>query len=99
MRVRLKGINTVRRYRKDGSFALYRYHRATGRLLTGELGSPEFLDSYAQAERTLRQRAKGTVSDLIRRFEASPDFAEMADTTKCEYRRKFKVIDIKWAGA
>jgi hypothetical protein len=29
VQIRLKGINTVRRYRKDGSFALYRYHWPT----------------------------------------------------------------------
>jgi hypothetical protein len=36
MQIRIKGVNTVRRYRKDGSFALYRYHRATGRQLVGQ---------------------------------------------------------------
>src|SRR5262249_52654697 len=100
VRVRISGVNTVRRYRKDGSFALYRYHRATGRQLQGEPGSPEFIESYATAERTLRERAKGTISGLIRRFEASPQFADMrADTTQKEYRRKFRVIESKWGSA
>jgi integrase len=100
VRIRLKGINTVRRYRKDGSFALYRYHRASGRQLTGEPGSPEFVESYAAAERSLRDRAKGTISALIRRFEDSPQFADMrADTTQKEYKRKFKVIERKWGSA
>jgi integrase len=100
VRIRVKGINTVRRYRKDGSFALYRYHRATGRLLTGEPGTPEFIESYAVAERSLRDRAQGTISGLIRRFEGSPEFADMrADTTQKEYRRKFKVIERKWGSA
>ena len=100
MRIRLKGINTVRRYRKDGSFALYRYHRATGRQLTGEPGSPEFVESYAAAERSIRDRAKGTIASLIRRFENSPQFADMrADTTQKEYRRKFKLIECKWGSA
>ena len=97
MRVRLKGVNTVRRYRTDGSFALYHYHRATGRALEGLPGSPEFIASYAAAEKSNRDRAKGTIADLIRRFEASPVFASMAaDTTQKEYKRKFKVIDAKW---
>jgi integrase len=97
MRVRLKGVNTVRRYRTDGSFALYHYHRATGRALEGLPGSPEFIASYAAAEKSNRDRAKGTIADLIRRFEASPVFASMAaDTTQKEYKRKFKIIDAKW---
>ena len=99
VRVRLRGINTVRRYRKDRSFALYHYHRATGRLLVGEPGSAEFIESYAVAERTLRDRVKGTISDLVRRFEASPVFEDMAETTRKEYQRKFKAIERKWGTA
>lgn len=99
MRVRLKGVNTVRRYRKDGSFALYRYHRATGNLLVGEPGSAEFIESYAAAERSLRERAKGTISDLIRRFQYSPVFDDLAETTQKEYQRKFKAIERKWGSA
>jgi integrase len=99
VRVSLKGINTVRRYRKDGSFALYRYHRSTGRQLIGEPGSPEFIDSFAAAERSMRERAKGTISDLIRRFQNSPDFTEMAESTRKEYVRKFKAIERTWGGA
>ena len=100
MRVRLKGVNTVRRYRTDGSFALYHYHRVTGRPLEGVPGSPEFIASYAAAEKSIRDRAKGTIADLIRRFEASPEFANMREgTTQKEYRRKFKVIDPKWGSA
>jgi integrase len=101
VRVRLRGINTVRRYRKDGSFALYRYHRSSGRQLVGEPGSAEFSESYAAAERSVRERAKGTISDLIRRFEASPVCAPeaMAESTRKEYRRKFKAIEREWGSA
>jgi integrase len=104
VKVRLRGVNTVRRYRKDSSFALYHYHMATGRRLEGERGSPEFIESYAAAERSVRERSKGTISDLIRRFEGTPelpnpDFDDMAASTKAEYRRKFKIIDGKWGSA
>ena len=100
VRIRVKGINIVRRYRKDGSFALYRYHRETGRQLIGEPGTPEFIESYAVAERSLRDRAKGTISGLIRRFEDLPEFADLrADTTQLEYRRKFKAIEREWGSA
>jgi integrase len=99
VRVRLKGINTVRSYRKDGTFLLYRYHRSTGRQLVGEPGSPEFIESYAIAEKSVRDRAKGTVADLIKRFENTTFFEDLAETTRKEYRRKFKVIDRKWGSA
>ena len=88
VRIRLKGINTVRRYRTDGSFALYRYHRATGRQLTGEPGIPEFVESYAAAERSLRDRAKGTVASL------DPPFRGLAAVRgTCGPKRHRKNID------
>jgi hypothetical protein len=104
MQIRIKGVNTVRRYRKDGSFALYRYHRATGRQLVGQPGTPEFIESYAAAEKSARERAKGTIGDLIRRFEGTPEqpnpvWEDFEESTKVEYRRKFKVIDGKWGTA
>lgn len=99
MRVRLRGINTVRRFRKDGSFALYRYHRATGCQLKGEPGTPEFIESLGAAERALRERGRGTVAALIRKFEGSPEWDAFDDSTQREYTRKFKVIDRKWGSA
>jgi integrase len=100
MRVRLRGINTVQRFLKDGRLAAtYRYHRASGRPLAGEPGSPEFIESYAAAEKAIRERAKGTIFDLIRRFEGSPEFADMRDTTQKEYRRKFTAIERRWGSA
>jgi integrase len=98
VRLRLKGINTVRDYRKDGSFAIYYYHRASSRRLTGQPGSPEFIESYADAEKYLRERARGTINGLIRRFEASPQFPK-AESTRAEYRRKFKIIEKRWGSA
>jgi len=96
VRVRLSGINTVRRRRRDGSEVVYYYHRASGMPLAGEPGTPKFVDSYGAAERAMRERLKGTLSDLIRRFEDSPEFHAMAETTKREYGRKLKVVDRRW---
>src|SRR6266536_3687319 len=96
MRVRLRGINTIRRLRVDGTEVVHRYHRATGTPLIGEPNSPEFIESYAAAERSMRERNRGTLADLVRRFEASPEYADMAETTRTEYRRKFKRIDREW---
>jgi integrase len=96
MRLRLKGINKVRRRHADGSEAVFYYFRATGAKLQGEPGTSEFLQSYAAAERAMRERAMGTLADLIRHFESSAKFDEMAETTRVEYKRKFKVIDRKW---
>jgi integrase len=96
VQVRLKGIKIVRRRRVDGSEVVYRYHRATGVLLRGEPGTLQFLDSYAAAQRTVTVRVGRTLAALIRRFEDSTTFDDLAESTKAEYRRKFKIIDREW---
>ena len=47
MRVRVRGVNTVRRKLADGTVRVHHYHRATGMRLDGEPGSPEFLAGIA----------------------------------------------------
>src|SRR3954447_4729444 len=47
------------------------YHRATGTRLQGRPNTPEFLASYAEAEKTRAQRDRGTLAGLIREFDAS----------------------------
>lgn len=102
VRVRLKGINTVTRRRVDGSTALYHYFRATGQRIEGEPGTPEFVANYAKAEQARADRVRAsrvldsTFAGLIRRFEGSPEFDEMRESTRIEYRRKFRAIDREW---
>lgn len=87
MRVRLKGVNTIRKRRKDGTVTVYRYHRATGHPLRGEPGSPEFLASMHEAGQLQLSRHDGSVIGLIRHYTLSDDFAGKAEATKREYRR------------
>jgi integrase len=96
VRVHLKGIKIVRRRRVGGYEVIYRYHRASGILLKGEPNTPEFIESYAAACAAVKARSTGTLGALIRRFEATATFDDLAETTKIEYRRKFKVIDRDW---
>lgn len=87
MRARLKGINTIRRKLASGVEATYYYHRGTGARLNGEPGSPAFLASIAEAEAKLRNRSAGTLSGVIREFEATAKWRKLAESTRAEYRR------------
>ena len=49
MRVRLKGINRVKKRLADGSQVVYYYAWKGGPRLKGTPGSPEFIDSYNSA--------------------------------------------------
>lgn len=89
MRVKLRGINTVRKRLASGELSTYYYHRATGTRLTGQPGSPEFMDSLTAAQKVALPRELETLSILIRQFEQTKQWRRLADTTKKEYRRIF----------
>ena len=98
VRVRIRGVNTVRKRLADGSRATYYYHRATGKRLAGEPNSPEFLVSFAEAERAYTQPNQDTLAGLIREFDGSAEIARKAESTQREYRRMFRAIEDEFGG-
>jgi integrase len=97
MRAKIMGINTVRKRLADGSLRIYYYHRDTGTRLEGKPGSPEFITSYAAAEKKLTERHVGLCAGLIRNFLTSPDFENLlAASTQREYRRILTTIGAKF---
>jgi hypothetical protein len=69
VRVRLEGINTVRKRLADGSVKTYHYHRASGLRINGEPGAAEFVASYAEAEKMMRDRhVGGSLNALVRGY-------------------------------
>ena len=84
-----KGVFATYKNLKSGR-KCYWYHRATGRRLRGEPGSPEFVTSYAAAEQSIPDRLvrPGTFNALIREYTLSEDFrSNLAPSTQREYRR------------
>ena len=83
----LAGIFSTRKRLSDGSTRIYWYHRASGKRLTGDYGSPEFLTAYLDANR-LAPKETETLANLIREYLLSPAFeSNLAARTKAEYRR------------
>ena len=100
MRAKIRGVNTVRKRLADGSLRVYHYHRHTGTRLDGKPGSPDFIASYAEAERKLTERHPDLCAGLIRAFLTSPDFMHnLQPTTQKEYRRIFTAIEAKFGHA
>lgn len=97
MRVRLKGINTVRHLAADGRATVYYYHRASGRRLEGKPGTAEFQASFEEAGRAQRQdRALGTVSWLIRQYCESQQWHRLAESTREIGALNLKACEAKW---
>lgn len=96
MFTRLKGINTVHAKLASGEKVTYYYHRASGTRLNGLPGSPEFIQSFAQAEEKARTRHTGNLSALIRQFEHTRRWRVLGESTKKEYTRIFKFWDAEY---
>src|SRR5436190_22800514 len=96
MRVRARGIGTVRARLASGEVKMHYYHRASGRRLAGVPGSGEFLTSFAVAEQSSAQQPAGSLSALIRDFEATKQWRRLAESTKTEYRRVFRFWDAEY---
>ncbi len=88
VRANIKGVFPTYKLLKDGTRRTYWFHRATGKRLHGEPGSPEFIADLAAAEKLIRDRLAGTFNQLVRMFTLSAEFdSSLAPSTKVEYRR------------
>jgi integrase len=98
MRVRLKGINRVKKTLSTGEVRYYYYHRATNRPLVGEPGSDTFVASYAEAETWARERhTRGTFLSLTRAYTQSPEFRKtLAERTQKEYLRLLRAAEAEF---
>jgi integrase len=99
VRVRLEGINTVRKRLARGEVKVYYYHRAKGLQLVGEPGSAEFVASYGDAEKRMRERhASGTINALIRGYTLSVEFPQkLAASTQTECRRMLTAAELEFS--
>lgn len=96
MRVRLKGINCVRKLLADGRQVSYWYAWKGGPALRGEPGSPEFVASYNEAVATKLKPSKGVLMGILQGFQASADFLRLADRTRSDYVTKIKQIESRF---
>lgn len=98
VRAEIKGVFPTHKKRKDGSRArTYWYHRATGKRLRGEPGSPDFISDYAAAEKLIRDRHAGTLNSLIRAYTTSIEFEQkLAASTQAEYKRMLTKSEVEF---
>ncbi len=88
-----KGINrVVRRGANDEVIAVYYYLGRGGPRLAGAPGSREFKASYAAALKAQQRQPEDTLGGLALRYQASPEFSGLADSTKKEWRRRITKI-------
>lgn len=92
MRVRLKGLNPVKKRLADGRQVTYYYAWKGGPRLEGSPGSAEFIASYNAAVATKRVKGKGTVAEILDAFESSADFQNLAVRSQTDYKKHLRAI-------
>ena len=65
MRIRLKGINSVRKRLADGSTKTFYYAWKGGPPLRGDPGTPEFVGSYNEAVARKREVPRGSLLSIF----------------------------------
>ena len=81
-RVRLKGLNSIRKRLADGSTVTYWYAWKGGPRLTGTPGSPEFLAGFNAAHAERKKPTGENLRALVSLYRASPEFTGLADATR-----------------
>jgi hypothetical protein len=96
MRVRLKGLNSIRKVLADGSSATYSYAWKGGPRLKGELGSPEFFASYHEAVSARKGAPEGVMMTLLRAYQDSADFGKLRDRTRADYIKQITLVELEF---
>lgn len=84
MRIAVRGVKKTVSKGK-----VYYYHRATGERITEPVGSAAFLahvESLNARGRPVQKPPKGTLGALFADYQSAPEFTELADLTKRDYR-------------
>jgi hypothetical protein len=93
MRVRLRGINPVKKRLADGSEVTYYYAWKSGPRLRGEPGSPEFIASYNEAVAIKVKPRQGVILSVLQGYQNSEDFRGLADRTRADYAKQVTLIE------
>ena len=97
MRVRLKGVHRVKKTLADGTVRQYHYAWRGGPRLSGEPGTPEYLQSLADAHKgTVEAKIAGKLSAIIRAYQNTAEFRVLAAKTQKDYKAILAKIEGKF---
>lgn len=92
MRIKLKGLNSVRRRFAGGGEVVYYYAWKGGPRLPGKPGSPEFMAAYNEALASCKRKPAEVLTTLLDAYESSAEFKALADRTRTDYRKHLRAI-------
>ena len=86
-RIRLRGLNQVRKRLADGSETIYWYAWKGGPRLPGKLGAPEFMAAYSEANAARKAPRSDTLAGLVTLYKSKPEYLTLAASTRKEWSR------------
>lgn len=92
MRVKLRGINTVRKRLANGSTVAYYYAWKGGPRLDGKPGSAEFIASYNEAINARKLSPPDVLRTVLDAYESSSAFTSRADRTRADYKKHLRAV-------
>ncbi|MCY1664585.1 tyrosine-type recombinase/integrase [Rhizobium sp. SL86] len=96
MRVKLKGLNKVRKTLANGETVTYWYAWKGGPRLPGRPGDHEFMAAYNEAVARKVQPQAGTLQTILNGFQDSADWDDLAPRTQKDYIKLIKVVEAKF---
>jgi integrase len=96
MRVKLKGLNKVKKKLASGVSVTYWYAWKGGPRLPGKPGDHEFMAAYSEAVARKVQPQAGTLQTILNGFQESSDWEDLAPRTQKDYVKLIKVIESKF---
>lgn len=96
MRVKLKGINKVKKKLASGERVEYWYAWKGGPRLPGKPGSPEFMAAYNAAVAQRAEPKSGTLQSVLNAFQFSSDWDDLAPRTKRDYIKLIRIIEAEF---
>lgn len=98
MRIKLKGLNRVRKRKADGTEVVYYYAWKGGPPLPGKPGSDEFMLAYQDAIHARKRNPPAILTSLLDAYESSSEFVGLAPRTRTDYRRHLRAIAVEFGG-
>jgi len=96
MRVRLPGVNRVKKRLASGEVVTYFYAWKGGPRLVGEPDSEEFIASYNEAVARRRMRPDGVLQKILDDYQDTTAFKDLAPRTRADYVRQIKRIEAEY---
>lgn len=98
METKLVGLHTVKKKLSDGEVAVYHYAWRGGPRLLQRPGTLAFIQEFARLskDKPKPDADDNTIGELVEQYSKSADFQKLSVSTRRDYERILRVINLKW---